>query len=246
MDINKNILKIVFGFILLLSNALHSQTTIDYSTFVPPNNCNIFGLGATVSGIAHQTTFGQPTYNSTTNAVMLSFNNINGNKGTEFKIAYNFKQYYLYKITVFPRNGTLPGLVITMPVSLRVSLNDNGSANNCNGPELITGSNGGGSTATTPISSTIFTEFVFNFNNPLAASSNFCTIACVGSSSVSPAAQIIEINKVIIEEIPPTPNFTISPATLSVACGSTAPVTFICTNTFNTPNVSYSWNVGTG
>lgn len=38
-----------------------------------------------------------------------------------------------------------------------------------------------------------------------------------------------------------TPTFTLSPSTLSIPCGSVAPVTFTYSNVYNTPNVTYNY-----
>ena len=106
----KYILKICVGILFFCSNVIISQVTIDYSTFTP-TGCNIFGLGASVNGLAHQTTFGQPQFNNFNKGVKLVYNG-DGKKGTEYKIAYNFKQDYTYKITVWSRNSAS---VVTPP-----------------------------------------------------------------------------------------------------------------------------------
>jgi hypothetical protein len=240
---NKYILKILIVISLSFTNLIQSQTTtIDYTTF-SSSNCNIFGVAQTFNGILHQTTFGQPTFNNGNKSVQLSYYG-SLNKGSEYKMAYNFKQNYTYKITLFVRNAT-GGPV---PAGLKVCIGDNGSSNACDGTQIITNVYGI-SKLSSDISQTTFIENIYNFNNPLAAASNFFRISSYkeGESGANPAFQTMEIKKIIIEEFPPVAVFNISPSTVSINCGSTSPVSFSVSNVYNSPGtLTYNWNVGSG
>lgn len=210
----KHIKHYIILFLLHTLNYSYSQTTIDYSTF-SSSNCNIFGNGPTQNDVLHQTTYGQPTFNTGNKSVQLAYYG-SLNKGTEYKIAYNFQQNYTYKITITLRNATTS----SNPAGIKVSIGDNGSSNNCDGTEIITNVNGI-SNLTGDISSTIFNINELYFNVPLSASSNYFRISSYkqGESGANPAYQVIEIKKIVIEEIPLPANFTITPQILNINCG---------------------------
>ena len=157
--------------ITLISNLSYSQTTtVDYASF-SSSNCNIFGNGQTVNGVFHQTTYGQPTFNTGNKSVQLPYYG-SSNFGTEYKMAYNFQQNYTYKITITVRNATQNYTA----AGLKVTIGDNGSSNNCNGTEVITNLNWY-SSLSGDISSIIFQTNEYYFNVPLTVASNYFRIS---------------------------------------------------------------------
>ena len=98
---------------MLYTETIVAQTIINYQTWTGASGCNIFSsavnVPATINGsnatIAHRSNIGQPAYSA---AVVLDCNaelDVNGNtigyKGTEYRLTYNFKQGYNYKINTY-------------------------------------------------------------------------------------------------------------------------------------------------
>lgn len=122
---------------ILYNNIIVAQTIINYQTWTGASGCNIFSsavnVPATINGsngtIAHRSNIGQPTYST---AVVLDCNeelDVNGNtigyKGTEYRLTYNFKQGYSYKITI---NAACVNSGTSSYASLRLLPNSGGSS----------------------------------------------------------------------------------------------------------------------
>lgn len=237
----KKILKICIGLmIMLLANPIISQNvTIDYATF-SSSACNVFGVPVTINGITHQTTIGQPKYNSTNSSIQMDYNyNNNAQKGTEYKISYNFKANYSYTITLTMRNATPNGVVTG--AELRGSFGDNGSSSVCNGVQLITGNS---TSLTTPsLNSNIFQDYVYD-TATLSSAVSYVRFTTRTDFIPDPQVQVIEIKKIVINEIPPPPSFTLSPTSLTLPCNDTSAKTFTVStaNIPNGANLTYNWS----
>lgn len=241
----KNILKICLGILLLCSNFGFSQntTTIDYSTF-SSTFCNIFGNLIAVSGINHQTAIGQPTFNTINQSVQLAYDyNSGAQKGTSYKIYYNFKKDYSYKIVITAQNAT----VSSKSTELKVFFGDNSYSSTCVGPENVSSITGDFAYSTGTIYSQSFTDQE-RISGQLSTSQSCLTLMTYsGIVNVSPQQQTIEIKKIKIIETPPPPTFSLSPTTTAINCNSTGAVNFSISNVYNSPGtLSYSWNVGNG
>ncbi|NMH26456.1 hypothetical protein, partial [Flavobacterium silvaticum] len=223
--------------LLSATACLYAQdVTITYSGL--GSGCNVFANNTTVGGLTHRTTLGSPTYNSTNQSVKLTSTIVSGSKGTEFKIAYNFKVDYKYIIKITCRN-TVNASAFS---KLYVSFGDNGSNSLCDGPQLIDGQG-----SYLDMISNSFNEETYDFYTPFTTPYSYVRIAAVPDLQSNPATQTIEIKKIVIDEIPPTPTFNINPASLSVPCGSTTVTHFTCVNKYSTPGVTaYQWTVGSG
>jgi|GEM_PF-1262880 len=249
--------KIFIGLLILCffcKTTGYSQTIIDYSTWNPSSPpCNLFATStnvpATTNGtavsIAHQSTIGQPTYNTTSQVVDMGCQTTNSGSiilGTEYQIAYNFKAGYSYKITVTAYcNNSNP---LDNNSSVRCKLNNGGSGTStlCTGPANIDPSTSGNLTGAVVITADATpSPFDVNFST-LPADQAYLNIAAIPAANTG--YEQIEIQKITIT-VTGTPDFALSPTSLSETCGNTTPQTFTLTNTYNYPNVtSYDWNLG--
>lgn len=126
---------------------------------------------------------------------------------------------------------------------LRLDLNIGGSGGNtlCSGTGVIDANGGGGYKQTLQITSTTFTDYVFNYNSLTTAQSYLMVAAIPQANSVD---QTILIRKITITETPPPVTFTL-PSSISLQCGTNAPQTFSVTNVYGTTGITnYTWNLG--
>lgn len=240
-----------FAFLMLLtlfSTLAHSQTVIDYQTW-STSSCNAFAFSvnvpATVNGVSgnvnHNSTVGQPTYDSTNGAITLTSRILGAaQNGTQYRISYNFKTAYSYKITmnVARIKSTESGANVQLEAGLT---NSTGGSTGCSGTNVISASNSPFATSK-QITSATFSNYIYDFS-PLSGAQAYLTIGAIPpTGSVD---QYVLIRKVTIEEIAPTPAFTISPSSLAVDCGTTTSRTFTVNNIHNSPGtLSYDWNLG--
>ncbi|NMH26507.1 hypothetical protein, partial [Flavobacterium silvaticum] len=222
----------------LFSPGLQAQdATINYTGL--GSGCNVFASNTTVAGYVHRTTYGAPTYNSANQSIKLTTSTVSGTKGTEFKIAYNFKVDHLYTIKALVRNTGSS----TVASKLYVSFGDNGSSTACSGPQTVTNATG----LSLQIANTAFQDDEYHFNTPVTVAQSYIRIAAIPDPGANPATQVLEIKRIVIDEIPPNEAFVMSPNTLSVPCGSTTTTRFTCVNVHNATGISsYQWTVGPG
>lgn len=231
---------------LLICIRTSAQTEISYSGLSGTNciftsNTSVAATNANNGEIIHRLTVGQVDNDATNHAVSFQSNNNSGTAGSEYRIEYNFKQNYTYKIVVsaFSIHSTN-----TSDPYLRIrALNTTSTTSSCSGYQIIDGSLTGGTVDYRTIT-TSPNNFTFNFPS-VTANTSYLTIANIPSANV---VQTIEITKITITETappPPTAVFTLSPSNLNVPCGSTTAQTFTITNVNNTSGVtSYQWNLG--
>lgn len=214
-----------------------SQTVFDYSIF-STTQCNAFYPSATINGSIHTTTAGTVVYDNTNHLLALDNKLVSASAyGTEFKLTYNFKQYYSYVITVNAYS------ILSTPSEpfpwLIVDLNSisHGNGNACTGPELLNSpAKYSQISPNAPID--------YNISLPsLSSSSNFLYVASYRGFSGDPSE--IGIKKITITETPPPPTFTLSPASIAKVCGTSLSKTFVVTNVYGTPGVTgYTWSLG--
>lgn len=109
-------MRIIFFFILCACIKANAQTVINYAN-ATGTNClftSATNVPATVNGASshasHLTTVGQINRNSVGNTLSFESNTNSGIKGSEYRIAYNFKQNYNYSIVVNAKgNNSLGG-----------------------------------------------------------------------------------------------------------------------------------------
>jgi hypothetical protein len=165
-----------------------TQTVIDYATF-SSNNCDIFNPSVNFASKTHYTMFGQPTYNGTDKDVILKCDKTsNGDKKTGYKILFNFKQGYSYKIIVNTKNKTAAvfGNVYD-EIGLTLSTDnvvDNRGTANCSGAEPGIAVNDKKSP-----SQGSYTDLEWNFNN-LTTSSSVLQVITSNVSSPIPALNL--------------------------------------------------------
>ncbi len=256
-------LKVVLLLLILSSSVSFSQTIINYETWTGAAGCNIFSnpnnssavinVPALINGstgtIPHYTAIGQPGYDNPNKTVNLDSRITGGsqNEGTEYRLTVNFKQGYSYKITIIA--ARIMSTQTGANVLLRLDLNNGGTGSNnqCNGTGIIDANGSGNFKLSTQISNSGFASpaaatYVFDYNS-LSSAQNYLMVAAIPPASS--VLQTILIRKITITETPPTPTFTISPASLSIPCGSAITQAFTVNNVYNSPGtLSYDWNLG--
>ncbi len=224
-----------------------SQIIIDYQSWNPNNPaCNVFGSGIDVPAtlnsnsiiLNHLSTIGSPSYDTNVKAVYLETNTVN--LGDEFRITYNFKKYYRYKITIkaLETNNDAVGTNLISSLTNNYSA---GTGTTCNGPQTLA-SNNSPYKVQKRILSNSFKDYTFDFTStPLNQDLSYLLI----TGSPVDGQDFIYINKITIEETAPTPYFTLSPTTLDIICGNEYTQNFTVTNYYNSPGtLSYNWNLG--
>lgn len=227
-----------------------TNTVIDYTGWNPSNpSCNLFGggiyvpatVGSTNTTIFHGTLYGQPQYNATSKAVELPVNYINPSdtRGTQYRLSYNFKSGYSYRIVVnAAEKSSTAGTGYPLYMRLAPS-NSSGSTNApCTGPDNRTLSTTG---ATVLTYNATFNDYPINLGTLSNSSPSLDVTAYPGNGN-----NAIEISKITITETAPSVSFTL-PSTTNVSCGSTSPLTFTVTtasNPNNLPISNYTWNLG--
>ncbi|MBI1782537.1 MAG: hypothetical protein HYR66_14420 [Sphingobacteriales bacterium] len=232
-----------------------SQTIINYQNWSGASGCNIFAssinvpavINGTNGAMAHVSTTGQPQYSITNNAISMDCNvvvdqngNTTGYKGTEYKIAYNFKAMYSYQITI---NAACVG---GATANLRILPNNSGSgtSNQCNGTSDIDPNTSGNLYANKVMTSgTTWTDYTYNYSS-FATAQGYLNIAAV--PPINSPTQTILVRKITITETAQPPTFTISPTSVSIPCGTNTTQSFTVNNVYNSPGtLSYNWNLGT-
>lgn len=125
---------------------------------------------------------------------------------------------------------------------IRLDINNNGGGGStgCNGPEVLN-YNAGGNPSAVKLSSNSFQEFQFVFPQMGAQS----TLEVTAFPETNGGIKTVRIRKIRIEETPPAVSFTLAPASLEIACGSSTPQTFTVANVHSTPGVTaYNWSLG--
>jgi hypothetical protein len=184
--------------------------------------------GTTVDSLVHKTVVGQPL--NTTTAVSLHAEEGAGNlKQNRYAIEYPFKYGYKYKIEIYcntPSQSPRP--------LLSRNLTSGTTANNCAGSEIA--SNPGGTVTAPEYADTVLWEI-----EPTQNYSRLEIGAVPNSAQISDRYIFVYWVKISVVDYP---TFTLSPASLPIACGSTTNQTFTVGNTFNVNDiVSYVWSL---
>lgn len=243
-------MKIIFIALFAVNLQANAQIVINYETWTGATGCNSFSVAtnvpATINGssttLSHLSTVGQPQYGTTNNDIDLAGNtsSTGGYIGTEYRIAYNFKQGYSYAITINTRSISNSGAFPYLRLRLG---NTTGSSPSCNGPQTIDQATTGNLTQSVPINSGNFNNVSYNFP-VISSAAAYITVANV--PILNNGLQTIQIRKITITETASTPTFTLSPTSVTKTCGTALSQTFTA-NSSNMPQgatVSYLWNLG--
>lgn len=241
----KRITRMVLPLLMCASALCSAQTTeINYSAWIGPSGCNIFGTPTPVTFVTHKSTLGQPKYGSYLDPVILECvaEPFNVYKGTEYAIALNFQANHQYKVTVdcaSNSNGLSPRLVLTYANTI-------GSSVACSGPANDNDFNAQGFV----ISGTGYSNFDY-INTIGAQAQSYLKFRAIATSG-GPALQQIIIRKIIVRDITPAPpayTFTLASSESVKPCASQGldPITFTVSNVDNAPGVSgYTFYVESG
>ena len=198
------------------------QTVIDYEAW-QSSDCNAFsGSVKIINGVTHQSVIGQPQKVGSTLNLASKIGPGASNLGTEYRITYNFKPNYSYKITI---NAARTKNGFTGPdVQLRTKLTNVNSGNTtlCNGPQQIDPALTGNNVIANPITNSNFSspnEYVYSYN-AISIIQPYLLIAAVPGANMTD--QTIQIKKITIVETASV-DLVLSPSSVVIPCG--APVT---------------------
>ena len=226
-----------FTLALLIINSTFSQvTTIDYlSAGLSTTDCNVFSPNTTViGGVLHSSWAGGVTY--VTNSGIALATTFSPATGTAYYLNYNFTPNYRYTISITAKRG---GQNVYLAASVLNSLNSNPTS-------------GTSSCSSDPDVSTYPLVGVANFATFLSSTSTTYTFSfSISGSTTYPYLLIwanqgnLSLNEAYISKIVITPqSFSVTPSTVSYACGSTTPQTFTVSNPNGIPAISnYVWNL---
>ncbi|MDQ6610158.1 MAG: T9SS type A sorting domain-containing protein [Bacteroidota bacterium] len=232
---------LLFGALAIYSNG-YSQI-IDYS-YETLSTCNIFSAAKTIDGYSHLTTLSRPAYDD--NSVVLKCQSSSSTKvrATIYSIAYPFKIGYKYKINVYAK-GTTNQNQPQPNYGLKISGSNGGTdaGTDCVGPSEYNLSD-----ASTFYQATTSSSYTFTVSNIFeAVVTQAATHLLVGAFPSLPTTATTTNGNVYIRkiEILETPPFTITPASTSIMCGSSAPVVFTANNNNGLSGITgYTWNLG--
>ena len=259
------ILNLVVITIFILQTSLIAQVTyvIDYSSFTS-NDCNVLRpnpmttVPIVINGRTHLSTCGQPELN-----VSILPGNVNNNsivlnaeykvsnilyKATEYKIDFNFKKGYSYKIKVdalgkTPTNNFDPYCKLLL--SFNTMAGATGIGKLCSGTEAYAANYPVNITNNIQLAIANFVEKEYTFDNLPNAQSSLHLSSNVTTTDNTSYFSFAQIRKITIIETAPPVTFTLTPATVSLQKGTSSSQTFTINNVNNSPGVTgYEWNLG--
>lgn len=242
----KNLIRLLSCFLLsILANNLFSQTVIDYSAF-STTQCNAFYPSPpTINGSVHTTTCGTVKYDNVNHAIELDTRaEQNIYKGTEYKLAFNFKQGYSYsiKINAWCSTPTFPEPNSKMRVDFSSASNGGGSF--CNGVESFNTTSSLTNNNNLQLNPGAYSDITFQYSS-LPSAQGYLFIGSFLPYINGTATSYILIKKITITETPPAASFSISSSLSSITCGAITPITFTVNNGASTPGITgYTWNLG--
>jgi hypothetical protein len=230
--------------------AQYNSYTIDYSTLssLPNNNqCNIFAAPAKVSNYLHTSAVGFPRYltytvGQTTYKVLsldCGYTQSGLYNGTAVNIQFPWKPYHLYTVTAYANGDpSKDGTSSTSNLYLWMGVNNGGYSSNpstdCSFMQNFTVPQFYAHNQFNP-SSGAYNPYQLVFTCP--AQLQTFLVAGYGWEGYGS----IYLQKIVIQE---TKDFTLSPATATVTCGSNAPINFSVVSPTSVTASSYVWKLG--
>ena len=255
---NSILKKVLIFFLIIYSSIIYSQPithTISYpSCGLSTSLCNCLNVATSrvIGGYTHYPVCGGVKFDGTNLNLQTQYGNtISTNMGTAYAFAFPFKAFYSYtlKIDAYGTDGS--GNNVNFPelqISILNALPDPNITNP--GPCGPVDENSwagllSGIWNDTYIGPTLTTYSFIGLARtyiPNSTATRYITVLAKNGSSSLNAAYI---NKITIIETPPTPTFTLSPASITKACGTAISQTFTVSNVYNSSGVTgYTWNVG--
>ena len=240
---------LLFLFFLLSSlTSLAQNPVIDYAAWNLTNPpCNIFAGGvnvpATVGGNAatvyHGSIYGQPKYISQAVELPVDYINASDTRGTQYRLAYSFKQGYSYEITINAAEKTNTHGT-SQTIYMRAALSSISGTTNppCTGPDNRD-RNVSGSDVKPIIAGASFENHTFSYPSLAIA---YPSLEITAYPGLNGGPNAIRIRKITITETAPAASFAISSSVSSLACGATTPVQFTVNSIPGVTN--YTWNLG--
>lgn len=231
--------------LLLLVNV--KSQTIDYAyKQLSTTSCNVFSSVTVVDNYEHLTAISRPKYNDNSILLDCKTNNSTSVLSTIYSIKYSFKVGFNYKININYRGEKDAADGFFPSVGLKISTTNGGSvsATNCVGPSSYPLSDA--NTFTQYASGSSYAWVQNNiFDVTVTQAADYLLVGAFPWSTTSYTGKIF-VRKIQIIETPPAGAFTITPASHTLAFGSTSPVTFTANNNNNITGITnYTWNLGT-
>lgn len=235
---------ILFLLLLLCSNITSAQYVIDYST-LSNKQCNLFANGVEVKytygadnthTMRHTTVLGQPSLIENKGVYLSAKYSPLTQKtfGTEYQIAFNFKEYYKYTIII---NAAGPGGILRLFPNNGFS----GTDDDCVGPKEIASINNK-LIKTYSVGISQFADYTAYYGTSIGAKPLLNIAHLPINSNESNNIQDITIKKITILEDYPDPTFEVQPKSVKLTCGTATPQTFTVQNLFNHSGVTgYKW-----
>lgn len=230
------------------SSTLFSQT-IDYAykaNLLDTPACNTFSSPKSVDNFIHRTSLSRPKYDDY--SIKLECQSVNSSnvKASIYSIQYPFKIGFRYKIDIYYKGKSdVPG-DFSPNVGIKIASTNGGidSGTTCTSPAQTPISNASTFTTSPSGSSYAWTNSNY-FDVTITQPASHLLVGAFPYPN-STSLGTVWIRKIQIVEIPPAGAFTISPATTSLNCGSTTPITFTTNNNNSITGITnYTWNLGT-
>ena len=225
--------------------------TIDYSTLKGNMNCNLFASPTKVSNYYHTTSVGFPyEYGYTTTvswnvlALDCNYDQYGTSYGTAVNIQFPWKPYHSYAVDAYATGlAAADGVSTIGDLNLWMGVNNGGAATNPS-------TNCSGAQPFTPLQMYASLNYGLTSSNTSIYPSNQLNFVCpaqlqtflVAGYGIGGAGSVL-VQKIVIYE---SKDFTLSPATATITCGSFVPITFSVANPGQVTVTNYVWNLGAG
>ncbi len=237
----KKLLVIVCALFMLTD--LKSQVTkiINYE-YENLSGCNVFATATTIDGYSHLTTLSRPQFNN--NEAISLITKSNGSSSvlsTIYSINHNFKLGYNYKISVYYKGAKGSTDAFFPNVGLSISTTNGGTdaGTTCVGPSAYSVANANNFIVGSSGSGFAWANNLIDYT--MTQNADYLLVGAFPFPSTTESDTVFVKQIKIVETAP----FSLSPSSLPLTCGSTAPQTFTVNNLFNlSGTISYTWNLG--
>jgi len=242
-----NAKRIVFSVVVLfLSLSCFSQTTtidLDYlKSSLSTTACNVFSPSVAVNAITHSSLAGGVSFNTTNGLYLDAQTSTNPFSGTGFVIDYNFVPGYNYDISI-TANGDASMYLNTSVVSNLNAFPITSTGSCTLDPKVSTWNTVGDGQLSVQCTGASHT-----FNVPtFSISSGMPIYLVIWATGGNPSLIFdnLTISKIVITKTAIASSFNITPATISLTCGTTSPVTYTVNNPGGVTGITdYTWNLG--
>lgn len=230
--------------ITICSTIVFSQTTtINYLTSgLSTTACNVFDPNVTINGVGHSSYAGGVTFNSTYGILLGVSDNTTPFTGTAYVISYNFNAGDNYDISITASGDNSMHLKTSVVSNLNAFATS--SMHVCPSDANVPNYNTTGYGQKDFIGTNASTTYTIP---QFYVSSGLPMYLVIWASGGDPSLSLdnFSISKIVITKSTPAPSLNITPATVSLTCGTTSPTTFTVNNPGGITGITnYTWNLG--